>query len=102
MIEPTEKKVSGVVFKIQANMDPKHRDRIAFMRLASGHFRRGMQLKHVRSGKMIAMSAPVLFLARDRELAEQYGVSRFMSKPFSNSDMLAAVRELAGGRIGDT
>jgi peptide chain release factor 3 len=71
MIEPTEKKVTGVVFKIQANMDPKHRDRIAFMRLASGHFKRGMKLKHVRSGKMIAMSAPVLFLARDRELAEE-------------------------------
>ena len=52
-------------------MDPKHRDRIAFMRLASGHFKRGMKLKHVRSGKMIAMSAPVLFLARDRELAEE-------------------------------
>lgn len=71
MIEPTEKKVTGVIFKIQANMDPKHRDRIAFMRLASGHFKRGMKLKHVRSGKMIAMSAPVLFLARDRELAEE-------------------------------
>ena len=52
-------------------------------------------------------SVPVMMLtargqSRDRELAEQYGVSRFMSKPFSNSDMLAAVRELAGGRIGDT
>jgi peptide chain release factor 3 len=70
-IDPGENKVSGFVFKIQANMDPKHRDRIAFMRLASGHFRRGMKLKHVRSGKTIAMSAPVLFLARDRELAEE-------------------------------
>ncbi len=71
LIAPDEGKVSGFVFKIQANMDPKHRDRIAFMRLASGHFRRGMKLKHVRSGKSIAMSAPVLFLARDRELAEE-------------------------------
>jgi peptide chain release factor 3 len=70
-IEPAESKVAGFVFKIQANMDPKHRDRIAFMRLASGHFKRGMKLKHVRSGKNIAMSAPVLFLARDRELAEE-------------------------------
>ncbi|UCH75868.1 MAG: peptide chain release factor 3 [Rhodospirillales bacterium] len=70
-ILPDEGKVSGFIFKIQANMDPKHRDRIAFMRLASGHFRRGMKLKHVRSGKTIAMSAPVLFLARDRELAEE-------------------------------
>jgi peptide chain release factor 3 len=70
-VEPGERNVSGFIFKIQANMDPKHRDRIAFMRLASGHFKRGMKLKHVRSGKTIAMSAPVLFLARDRELAEE-------------------------------
>jgi peptide chain release factor 3 len=70
-IDPDENKVAGFVFKIQANMDPKHRDRIAFMRLASGHFKRGMKLKHVRSGKTMAMSAPVLFLARDRELAEE-------------------------------
>ncbi len=70
-IDPREDKVAGFIFKIQANMDPKHRDRIAFMRLASGHFKRGMKLKHVRSGKTIAMSAPVLFLARDRELAEE-------------------------------
>ncbi len=70
-IEPSEEKVSGVVFKIQANMDPKHRDRIAFMRLASGHFKRGMKLKHVRSGKMLTMHSPVLFLAQDREVAEE-------------------------------
>ncbi|KJS38462.1 MAG: peptide chain release factor 3 [Rhodospirillaceae bacterium BRH_c57] len=70
-VEPTEDKVTGVIFKIQANMDPKHRDRIAFMRLASGHFKRGMKLKHVRSGKQITMHNPVLFLARDRELAEE-------------------------------
>ncbi|MCW9035198.1 MAG: peptide chain release factor 3 [Rhodospirillales bacterium] len=69
-VEPSEKKVSGFVFKIQANMDPKHRDRIAFMRLCSGHFKRGMKLKHVRSGKMINLHNPVLFLARDREVAE--------------------------------
>ena len=70
-VEPTEDKVTGVIFKIQANMDPKHRDRIAFMRLASGHFKRGMKLKHVRSGKQITMYNPVLFLAQDRELAEE-------------------------------
>ena len=71
LVEPQEDKVSGFVFKIQANMDPKHRDRIAFMRLCSGHFRRGSKLRHVRSGKMINMHNPVLFLARDRELAEE-------------------------------
>jgi len=70
-VSPTEEPVSAVVFKIQANMDPKHRDRIAFCRLASGHFRRGMKLKHVRSGKQLTMHNPVLFLARDREVAEE-------------------------------
>ena len=70
-IEPTEKKVAGFIFKIQANMDPKHRDRIAFMRLVSGHFKRGAKLKHNRSGKVMAIHNPVLFLAQDRELAEE-------------------------------
>ncbi len=70
-IVPTEKKVTGFIFKIQANMDPKHRDRIAFMRLVSGHFKRGAKLKHVRSGKTLAIHNPVLFLAQDRELAEE-------------------------------
>jgi len=70
-IQPCEKKVSGFIFKIQANMDPKHRDRIAFLRLCSGHFKRGMKLKHVRSGKLVNMHNPVLFLAQDRELAEE-------------------------------
>ena len=70
VVDPEEDKVSGFVFKIQANMDPKHRDRIAFFRLASGHFRRGMKLKHVRSGKQVNLHNPMLFLARDRETAE--------------------------------
>lgn len=67
---PTEEKVSCFVFKIQANMDPKHRDRIAFVRLCSGHFKRGMKLLHVREGKQIVLPNPVMFLAQDRELAE--------------------------------
>ncbi|HVG48170.1 MAG TPA: peptide chain release factor 3 [Rubellimicrobium sp.] len=71
LVEPDEDKVSGFVFKIQANMDPKHRDRIAFVRLCSGRFERGMKLLHVRSGKTMAIHNPVLFLARDRELAEE-------------------------------
>ncbi|MBL4721235.1 MAG: peptide chain release factor 3 [Alphaproteobacteria bacterium] len=70
-IDPEEKAVSGFVFKIQANMDPNHRDRIAFVRMCSGHFKRGMKLQHVRSGKMINMHNPLLFLAQDRELAEE-------------------------------
>jgi len=70
-VSPLEEKVTGFVFKVQANMDPNHRDRIAFFRLASGRFKRGMKLKHVRSGKLMAVVNPVFFLARDRELAEE-------------------------------
>ena len=70
-ISPEETKVAGFVFKVQANMDPKHRDRVAFVRLASGHFLRGMKLTHVRSKKPMAITNPVMFLASDRELAEE-------------------------------
>jgi peptide chain release factor 3 len=69
-IKPDENKTTGFVFKVQANMDPKHRDRVAFIRLCSGHFRRGMKLLHARSGTTLAVHNPVLFLAQDRELAE--------------------------------
>ncbi len=69
-IIPDEPKVTAFVFKIQANMDPKHRDRIAFTRICSGKFRKGMKLKHHRSGKMITVHSPQLFLAQDREVAE--------------------------------
>ncbi|MBR1777817.1 MAG: peptide chain release factor 3 [Alphaproteobacteria bacterium] len=70
-IDPAEEKVTGFVFKIQANMDPKHRDRIAFVRLCSGHFQRGMKLLHVRSGKYLPMHNPIMFLAQERELADE-------------------------------
>jgi peptide chain release factor 3 len=69
-VHPDEEAVSGFVFKIQANMDPRHRDRIAFVRLASGRFQRGMKMKHVRSGKTVTVHNPLLFLAQDRERAE--------------------------------
>jgi len=69
-VGPAEDDVAGFVFKVQANMDPKHRDRVAFLRLCSGHFRRGMKLKHVRSGKPMSVSNPVLFLASERETLE--------------------------------
>lgn len=71
MVQPSDPKVSGFVFKIQANMDPKHRDRIAFVRLASGHFKRGLKMKQVRTGKTLNIHNPLLFLAQDRELAEE-------------------------------
>jgi len=70
-VAPEEPKVTGFVFKVQANMDPKHRDRVAFVRLVSGHFQRGMKLTHVRTKKTMSVSNPVLFLAADRELAEE-------------------------------
>ena len=70
-LEPHEETVAGFVFKIQANMDPRHRDRIAFVRLCSGHFKRGMKLQLVRTGATVNVHNPVMFVARDRELAEE-------------------------------
>lgn len=67
----TEPAMTGIVFKIQANMDPNHRDRIAFMRVCSGKLTRGMKVKHVRSGKTMALAAPQFFFAQDRSLAEE-------------------------------
>jgi len=90
-ILPEETKVSGFVFKVQANMDPKHRDRVAFVRLASGHFKRGMKLMHTRSKKLMTISNPVLFLASDRELAEEAWAGDIIGIP--NHGQL---------RIGDT
>jgi peptide chain release factor 3 len=70
-IDPAEAKVTGFVFKVQANIDPQHRDRVAFLRLCSGRFKRGMKLKHARSGRLMSVQNPVFFLARDRNLAEE-------------------------------
>jgi peptide chain release factor 3 len=70
-VEASEKAMTGVVFKIQANMDPNHRDRIAFMRVCSGKLARGMKVKVVRTGKVMALSAPQFFFAQDRSLAEE-------------------------------
>ncbi|HUE95747.1 MAG TPA: EF-Tu/IF-2/RF-3 family GTPase, partial [Longimicrobiaceae bacterium] len=71
MVEPTDEHFTGFVFKIQANMDPKHRDRIAFVRICSGHFEAGMQVNHVRTGKTIRLSGPTQFLARERTLVDE-------------------------------
>lgn len=90
-IGPDESKVAGFVFKVQANMDPKHRDRVAFVRMASGHFKRGMKLSHVRMKKPMAITNPVLFLASDRELAEEAWAGDIIGIP--NHGQL---------RIGDT
>jgi len=70
-VAPGENEVSGFIFKIQANMDPNHRDRIAFVRLTSGRFNRGMKLKVANTGRQLSVHNPILFLAADRELAEE-------------------------------
>ena len=71
-------------------MDPKHRDRIAFTRICSGKFRKGMKLKHVRSGKMLTVHSPQLFLAQDRETAEEAYAGDILGLP-----------NYGGLRIGD-
>ncbi|MDZ4376276.1 MAG: peptide chain release factor 3 [Phenylobacterium sp.] len=69
-IAPGDREVTGFVFKVQANMDPNHRDRIAFLKLCSGRFTRGMKLKVQNTGKQLSVNAPMMFFASDRELAE--------------------------------
>ncbi len=71
LVAPTDEKFSGFVFKIQANMDPKHRDRIAFLRVCSGAYRHGMKMKHLRLGKDIKVTDAVTFMAGDRTQAEE-------------------------------
>ncbi|NVK22345.1 MAG: peptide chain release factor 3 [Kangiellaceae bacterium] len=70
-VEATEDKFSGFVFKIQANMDPQHRDRIAFVRICSGKYQKGMKMRHVRLGRDIAVNNALTFLAGDREHLEE-------------------------------
>ena len=70
VVAPAEDELTGFVFKIQANMDPGHRDRIAFMRICSGEYRKGLKVLHVRSGKEIKIPDAITFLAADRQHAE--------------------------------
>ena len=70
-VEADEERLTALVFKIQANMDPNHRDRMAFARICSGRLERGMKLRQVRTGKLIPLNAPQFFFARDRQLAEE-------------------------------
>jgi len=70
MINPEDEKFSGFIFKIQANMDKKHRDRVAFMRVCSGRFERGQKIFHTRTEKDIKISAPLMFQAQDRKITE--------------------------------
>jgi peptide chain release factor 3 len=70
-VAPDETKFSGFVFKIQANMDPKHRDRIAFLRVCSGRFERGMKIKQVATGKQLSVNNAITFMAQDRTTMDE-------------------------------
>ena len=71
VVQPQEEKLTGFVFKIQANMDPGHRDRIAFMRICSGRYSKGMRLYHVRLGKEMRINDALTFLASDRQHTDE-------------------------------
>ena len=71
LVQADEPELTALVFKIQANMDPNHRDRMAFARICSGRLTRGMRLRHVRTGKQFALHTPQFFFARERQLAEE-------------------------------
>jgi len=71
IVEPADREVTGFVFKVQANMDPNHRDRVAFLRLASGRFRRGMKLTQSGTQKSIGIHNPILFFAQERETVDE-------------------------------
>ncbi|HYW03884.1 MAG TPA: peptide chain release factor 3 [Gammaproteobacteria bacterium] len=70
-VRPEEEALTGFVFKVQANMDPAHRDRIAFLRLCSGRFRKGMKLRHVRAGREVKIPDALTFMAQEREHADE-------------------------------
>jgi peptide chain release factor 3 len=91
VVDANEKAMTGLIFKIQANMDPNHRDRIAFMRVCSGKLTRGMKVKVVRSGRVVVLQAPQFFFAQDRSLAEEAYAGDIVGIP--NKGVL---------RIGDT
>ncbi len=71
LVRPTEEKFTGFIFKIQANMDPNHRDRVAFVRICSGYFQRGMKAHIVRLGKDQRLGRPTQFMAQDRSLVDE-------------------------------
>lgn len=80
-VSAAENQVTGFVFKVQANMDPNHRDRIAFVRLCSGKFKRGMKLFHVRDQKFMTVTSPMLFFGQGRETADEAYAGDIMGVP---------------------
>ncbi len=81
VVEPDEPSVTGFVFKVQANMDRNHRDRVAFLRLCSGNFSRGMKLRQVRTGKDVLVHSPIFFLAQEREIVDEAGPGDIIGIP---------------------
>lgn len=81
LVQADEEEFSGVIFKIQANMDKAHRDRMAFMRICSGRFTKGMRLRHHRTGKDIAINNATIFMAQDREGVEEAYAGDIMGIP---------------------
>jgi peptide chain release factor 3 len=71
LVDPTSEGFSGFVFKIQSNMDPRHRDRVAFVRVCSGHFEPGIEVTHVRTGKPMRLASAQTFMARERQAVEE-------------------------------
>ncbi len=102
-IEPQDKRFSGFIFKIQANMNPKHRDRIAFMRVVSGRFERGMDVVIGRDGTKLRLARPHSFMAQDRSAVEEAWpgdiVGIYDSGKLRVGDTLAAGRPLKFGGI---
>jgi peptide chain release factor 3 len=92
MIAPTDERFSGFVFKIQANMDPAHRDRVAFMRICSGKFERNMGVKHARLSKDVKLSRPLNFFAQERVVIEEAWPGDIVGLLDTSGDL----------RIGDT
>ncbi len=90
-LPPDSETTAGYVFKVQANMDPQHRDQVAFLRLCSGKFKRGMKLRHGRTGKLVNLHNPLMFLARERETAEE-----------AYPGDIIGIRNHGALRIGDT
>ena len=90
-VTPDTRQVSGFIFKVQANMDANHRDRIAFMRVCSGALKRGMKLANGRAGKAVTIQNPITFFARDRELAE-----------FAQAGDIIGIPNHGTLRVGDT
>ncbi len=96
-VQADDSDVNAVVFRIQANMDPNHRDRIGFVRICSGHFKKGMKLKHSASNKVLTIHTPTLFLAQDREVAAEAFAGDIIGIP--NHGNLSIGDSLCSGKV---